>query len=123
MADRRLEDVLRLSDIRNLDHLLGEGAKLWPEDPQHVPALKTWLESARACQVVVAGPGLETFGDRVQGVNVLPMDAWHAQTASLLQLGLARFRKGERDDPFAVEPLYLRASSAEVKWENSKKAR
>ena len=31
-------------------------------------------------------------------------------------MGLERFRKGERDDPFAVEPLYLRASSAEENW-------
>ena len=38
---------------------------------------------------------------------------WDPQAESLLRLGLARYTAGERDDPFALEPLYLRASSAE----------
>ncbi len=90
-------------------------------EPLLIVSFDKWLESARACNVAVAGPGLETFGERVHGVNVLPKDAWHSEPASLLKLGLERFRKGERDEPFAVEPLYLRASSAEVKWDNLKK--
>ena len=32
------------------------------------------------------------------------------------RLGLERLSRGERDDPFAFEPLYLRPSSAEEKW-------
>ena len=90
-------------------------------EPLTIVPFEMWLESSRACNVSVAGPGLETFGERCHGVNLLPKDAWHAQPASLLKLGLERFRKGERDDPFAVEPLYLRASSAEMKWDTLKK--
>jgi hypothetical protein len=35
---------------------------------------------------------------------------------ALLALGLARFTAGQRDDPFVLEPLYLRGSSAEEQW-------
>jgi hypothetical protein len=34
----------------------------------------------------------------------------------LLKLGLARYAAGERDDWRALEPAYLRASSAEEQW-------
>jgi hypothetical protein len=50
-------------------------------------------------------------------LNVLPREVWFARPTSLLKLGLERFHNVERDKPFAVEPMYLRASSAEVKWE------
>ena len=36
---------------------------------------------------------------------------------TLLQLGLARYQAGARDDPWALEPLYLRPSSAEEQWQ------
>jgi len=76
-----------------------------------------WLESALALNVAVTGPGAETFASRLpSAMNVLPRESWFTRPASLLALGLARFRNGERDDPFAVEPTYLRASSAEVQW-------
>jgi tRNA A37 threonylcarbamoyladenosine modification protein TsaB len=50
-------------------------------------------------------------------LTMLPREAWLPTPASLLKLGLTRYRKGERDDPFAVEPSYLRPSSAEQKWD------
>lgn len=89
--------------------------------PLTILPLETWLESARACNASVTGPGLERFADRVNGLAILPMEFWYAQPASLLKIGLARYRKGERDDPFAVEPLYLRATEAERKWDALKK--
>jgi tRNA threonylcarbamoyladenosine biosynthesis protein TsaB len=86
--------------------------------PLTILAFETWLESALGEEVAVTGPGLEIFFDRIPaGVNVLPRESWYASPAALLSLGLIRFAKGERDDPFAVEPLYLRASSAEEKWD------
>jgi tRNA threonylcarbamoyladenosine biosynthesis protein TsaB len=78
---------------------------------------EVWLEAALAWHVAVTGPGLEQFADRLPGnLKVMPNDTWLPRIESLLQIGLARFVKGERDDLFAVEPLYLRASSAEEKW-------
>jgi tRNA A37 threonylcarbamoyladenosine modification protein TsaB len=41
---------------------------------------------------------------------------WEPRPESLLALALRRWAAGERDDPFAVEPLYLRPSSAEEQW-------
>jgi tRNA threonylcarbamoyladenosine biosynthesis protein TsaB len=87
-------------------------------EPLTIVPLALWLESALAWHAAATGPGLETFADRVPAaLTVLPREIWLPQPASLLTLGLARFRKGERDHPFAVEPLYLRVSSAEEKWE------
>ncbi len=65
----------------------------------------------------VTGPGLETFAGRIpSGVQLVPRDAWFPAAATLARLALDRLRRGERDDPRAVEPLYLRLSSAEEKW-------
>ena len=89
-----------------------------PEALTIVP-IEMWLESALAWHVAVTGPGLETFAPRLPAeLAILPAETWLPRPASLLKLGLARFLRGERDDPFAVEPLYLRASSAEEKWAN-----
>jgi tRNA threonylcarbamoyladenosine biosynthesis protein TsaB len=85
-------------------------------EPLAIVPFEMWLESARARHAAVTGPALELYADRVTGVKVLPADSWLPTPVTLLQLGLARLEKGERDDPFAVEPLYLRGSSAEEKW-------
>jgi tRNA threonylcarbamoyladenosine biosynthesis protein TsaB len=87
-------------------------------EPLTILPLAMWLKSALAWRVAVTGPGLETHADRLPSeLTVLPREIWLPQPASLLRLGLERFRNGERDQPFALEPLYLRASSAEEKWE------
>jgi tRNA threonylcarbamoyladenosine biosynthesis protein TsaB len=86
-------------------------------EPLTILPFEMWLESALAWHVAVTGPGLELYASRLPAeLHVLPAAVWFPTAASLLQLGLERFRKGERDDPLAVEPLYLRASSAEEKW-------
>jgi tRNA threonylcarbamoyladenosine biosynthesis protein TsaB len=87
-------------------------------EPLTIVPLAMWLESALAWHVAVTGPGLETFADRLPAeLTLVPKEAWLPEAASLLTLGLERLRKGERDHPFAVEPLYLRVSSAEEKWD------
>ncbi len=62
----------------------------------------------------MSGPGLHRWAARLPaGVPVVDAGLWDPQAESLLRLGLARYTAGERDDPFALEPLYLRPSSAE----------
>ena len=66
----------------------------------------------------VSGPGLEKWGLQVPAdVICIEEDDWCPQVESLLELGFgAASEPSERDDVFALEPLYLRASSAEEQW-------
>ena len=65
---------------------------------------------------LVSGPALELFAARLPQARLIAPSYWLPRPEALLLLGLARFRSGERDDPFAVEPLYLRPSAAEEKF-------
>jgi len=86
--------------------------------PLVIVPLETWLASALEHDVAVTGPGVELFAGRLPaGLTVLPPETAQAQPASLLEIGLARFLRGERDDPFVLEPLYCRPSSAQEKWD------
>lgn len=66
----------------------------------------------------VTGPGLRVPGRALPAAtSVVASDAWDVRPESLLRLGLRRLRAGERDDVWAVEPIYLRPSSAEEQWD------
>ncbi len=47
-AESRLEEVFRLSDMKNLEQYLGEAEKLWPAAPAMVAPMTDWLGKARA---------------------------------------------------------------------------
>lgn len=86
-------------------------------EPLVILPFETWLESALAIHAIATGPGLEAYADRLPAeLAQLPREDWLPRPASLLHLGLERFRAGQRDDPYVLEPIYLRASSAEEKW-------
>lgn len=98
------------------DHVYVQRFGTHPKPLEIVP-FSMWLESALAWHVEVTGPGLEKFGSRLPSeLTVAPPESWHPSATGLLTLGLERFNRGELDDVHAVEPLYLRASSAETKW-------
>lgn len=66
----------------------------------------------------VSGPGLAKWREHLPAaLPVVEETIWQPGVASLLRLGLARLRRDERDDVFALEPLYLRPSSAEQQWQ------
>ena len=93
-----------------------EGASWRPIDVLRILEFGAWLEGrdATAC---VGGPGLARYRERLPGdVVVTPSDCWTPGLDSVLSLARSRLDAGERDDPFALEPLYLRASSAELQW-------
>lgn len=90
------------------------------ESPLRIAPLADWLTMLTP-DVWVAGPGLAKHRDRLpKDTLVVAAADWHPRAESLLALGLERWRRGERDDPFALEPLYLRPSSAEEKWAQRK---
>jgi len=66
----------------------------------------------------LTGPGVTPhLGKLPAGTNVVAAAAREPQLESLLALGLARFRQGDRDDLWTLEPLYARPSSAEEQWQ------
>ena len=92
----------------------GREAGGWqPLDALTVWPFAEWL-AGRAAEAWVSGPGLHRWAARLPaGAPAVNAALWDPQPESLLQLGLARYTAGGRDDPFALEPLYLRPSSAE----------
>ncbi len=82
---------------------------------QHFPA---WLAN-RDAAAWVSGPGLRRFGSRFPADSqLLPAAHWDPRPESLLAIGLERLRSGQPDDPWTLEPLYLRPSAAEEQWQN-----
>jgi tRNA threonylcarbamoyladenosine biosynthesis protein TsaB len=96
-------------------------------DPQaesalHIQSVDGWL-AARDRDVGVTGPGLHIYQSRLppEGTVANP-ELWDPRPESLLRNGLELYRKGKRSDCFTLEPLYLRPSSAEEKWQARSKA-
>jgi tRNA threonylcarbamoyladenosine biosynthesis protein TsaB len=69
-------------------------------------------------QMWVTGPGLRKWAAHLPaGLRTVPASLWDPQPEQLLHLAMVRYLKGEQDDVWSVEPLYLRASAAERQWE------
>jgi tRNA threonylcarbamoyladenosine biosynthesis protein TsaB len=95
----------------------GAGAELMALGPLAIEPVDDWLPRLPA-GAWVSGPGLRKYEGRLPaGVSLVEVSRREPLPESLLQLGLARYRRGERDDLWAVEPLYLRPSSAEEQWD------
>ncbi len=87
-----------------------------PISPLTIRPVAEWVTDSPAAWV--SGPALHLHRARLPG-NMRPVDesVWEPRPESLLELALKRWAAGERDDLFAVEPLYLRPSSAEEQWQ------
>jgi tRNA threonylcarbamoyladenosine biosynthesis protein TsaB len=87
-----------------------------PLAPLAVRRFTEWL-AERDPSAWVSGPGLAKWEAHLPAnARLVDVERRDADAASLLRLGLARFLAGERDDVWALEPLYLRPSSAEEQW-------
>jgi tRNA threonylcarbamoyladenosine biosynthesis protein TsaB len=105
LADAQQEKVYVQSFTR--------GAVWRPLGPLTVRPFSEWL-ALRGRETWVSGPGLHRWAPRTPAdAAVVDAALWDPRPEALLQEGLARYRAGERADPFALEPLYLRPSSAE----------
>ncbi len=88
-----------------------------PTTPLAIRPVADWL-AARRADAAATGPGLHKWATRLPSrMPLLDASLWEPQPASLLRLGLRRYRAGESDDPMTLEPLYLRPSSAEEQWQ------
>lgn len=81
-----------------------------------IRSVEQWLQT-RQTSAWATGPGLHKWRERLPAeVPLVDASFWEPRPESLLQIGLRRYRAGERDDPWTLEPLYLRPSSAEEQW-------
>jgi tRNA threonylcarbamoyladenosine biosynthesis protein TsaB len=108
IADAQKQDVYAQSFQRQ-----GE----WrPTSELRIVAFAEWL-AARDPDAHVTGPGLAKWEAQLPpDVSRLAPPHREPGVEGLLALGLARYRNEERDDLFALEPIYLRASAAERQW-------
>jgi tRNA A37 threonylcarbamoyladenosine modification protein TsaB len=84
--------------------------------PLAIRPFAEWL-AARAADTWATGPGLLKWQGRLPAdLPRVQAAAWEPRPESLLEIGLARYRAGQRDDVYALEPIYLRPSSAEEQW-------
>jgi tRNA threonylcarbamoyladenosine biosynthesis protein TsaB len=81
-----------------------------------IQRMQDWLANATEPEFV-SGPGLRKWAAHLpQALKPLDPELWSPHPQSVLKLALARFARGERDDVWAVEPIYLRPSAAEEQW-------
>lgn len=111
LADAQQGQVYWQSFVR------GEADRLTGSRPLSIVPIPSWL-AERDPSAWITGPAVDVYGDQIPG-NIRRANA-HARQASvdkLLELGWEAFQRAEFADPLALEPLYLRPSSAEEKWQ------
>jgi tRNA threonylcarbamoyladenosine biosynthesis protein TsaB len=103
-------------DLVYVQSFVRAGESWKPDSELAIRSFTQWL-AGRAPDAWVSGPGLVKWRAKVPPeVPCVAEEAWNPTVESLLVLGLALYLVGERDNVFALEPLYLRASSAEEQW-------
>ena len=97
--------------------LRGNGGLLSPVTALTIQRFEDWRAS-RDATAWATGPAMATIVQQLpEDIPVVPTADWDPRSESLLALGLPRYRAGERDDPWRLEPLYLRPSAAEEQWQ------
>ncbi len=74
VAERRAEQVLRLSDLTRLGQLEREAGSLWPAHPENVPGYEDWLETAGAL-VARLDVHLATLAELRSSTTPIPAEA------------------------------------------------
>jgi tRNA threonylcarbamoyladenosine biosynthesis protein TsaB len=91
-------------------------------EPIRIVAAGDWI-AGLSPNDVVSGPGADVYIERLNAVcRVLAAPLRHPRAAIIGRLGLQAFAEGRLSDPWQLEPLYLRRSSAEEKWEARQQA-
>jgi len=121
IAAQAPSDVSRLAVIADAQQdkvYVQEFENAGPVSPVRIQTVRECLGAATAPHWV-SGPGLGKWASKLPlGVKPLDPSMWDPHPESLLKLGLARYQRGQRDDMWTVEPIYLRPSAAEEQWKN-----
>jgi tRNA threonylcarbamoyladenosine biosynthesis protein TsaB len=105
-----------IADAQQQKVYLQRFARGEPASPLTIRPVADWLAGTPAPWV--SGPAVRLHHARLPAsVRAVDESLREPRVESLLTLALKRWRAGERDDLFAVEPLYLRPSSAEEQWQ------
>src|SRR5262245_21175603 len=107
VADAQQKKIYAESFRRDANGTMMESTSL------RIVSVSDW-HTTRDSDVPVTGPGLRIYHDEMSAA-CLPADLWDPQPTTLLAIAFARFRLGESDDIWPMEPIYLRPSSAEEK--------
>ncbi|MFL5339402.1 MAG: tRNA (adenosine(37)-N6)-threonylcarbamoyltransferase complex dimerization subunit type 1 TsaB [Gemmataceae bacterium] len=100
-----------------VQHWTRSGGDWIAATPLAIQPISEWL-AALEPDVVVSGPGLRLCEGRLPARNpAAPPETRDPLPGSLLELGLRRWRAAEADNPWVLEPLYLRPSNAEENWD------
>jgi tRNA threonylcarbamoyladenosine biosynthesis protein TsaB len=110
LADAQQDKVYQQSFRR-------QGQNWQPVNELGILPFADWLRR-REPEASVTGPGLVKWeGHLPVEVPRLDSSLWVPRARGLLEVGLPRYRAGEHDDLWALEPLYCRPSAAEERWE------
>jgi tRNA threonylcarbamoyladenosine biosynthesis protein TsaB len=94
-----------------------DGMEWRAESAMAIQPIVDWLANLEP-GTWVSGPGVRLCETSIPTANpVVPQMQREPLPESLLRIGLERWRRGERDDPLKIEPLYLRPSNAEENWD------
>jgi tRNA threonylcarbamoyladenosine biosynthesis protein TsaB len=94
-----------------------EEAPLLRRGPTRIEPLAAWSLGLEPGTLVL-GPALGRLAvDWPATLRLGTPDHGHPEGSSLIPMALEAYEAGRRDDPFFVEPVYLRRSAAEDQWE------
>jgi tRNA threonylcarbamoyladenosine biosynthesis protein TsaB len=120
-APPEVERLAVLADAQQdkvyVQHFQRTANKTVAQDKLHIEPLAEWAKG-QSGSLWVSGPGLRKWAAHLPAaIGAVDSTFWDPQPEHMLRLGAARFGRGESDDVWSAEPLYLRASAAENQWD------
>lgn len=105
------------------DGVSGRVEQLTPYEVLTPPQL---LEKIPLQETIFVGDGVETYRELIEerlGAKALfaPPHLRFLRGSTVAEIGLQRFKRGEKDDISSLVPIYVRPSDAEIKWTQGKR--
>jgi tRNA threonylcarbamoyladenosine biosynthesis protein TsaB len=93
------------------------GGEWMPQGEIEILSTEAWAASLRPNDVV-SGAALEKYAALAEGkCQILDPEFRVPRASTIARLGIRQLEAGQTTDPWQIEPLYLRRSSAEAQWE------